>query len=374
MVARPRATAFLLLAGLVPAAPALAASSLHANAGGPARRQAWKAVYPSWRRAEPLSAHVHRIDAEIEGARLRPLTGQNRSLSGTTPKLLVQDPNGRTFLAKAKDPVNLNFERELFATRLRQAAGEPTVPVVSKSIDLEAGRRFDGYVKPMLPAQGPLAPDPAQWTLAQRNVVLADHVWAEFLGNDDTHRLQSIVLHAPGMTEPGSMNIDWDRSLLDYRRTRPLSRFRQGTPSPPAHNLLYRSYVRGTLDLDFGPSFDAIERIHGLSDQEIRDALGPFLDRVFEAPGRGYGPYPTRDALVQAVLARRDRLRDQFEVFVRSLMDERAQRLARSPRPPRMRQILADLRDGKMWLANRVLGSAAVSRVMQSMRRLQGEP
>jgi len=132
--------------------------------------------------------------------------------------------------------------------------------------------------------------------------------------------------------------------------------------------------VRGALDLDFGPSFDAIERIHGLSDQEIRGALGPFLDRVFEAPGRGYGPYPTRDALVQAVLARRDRLRDQFEVFVRSLMDERAQRLARSPRPPRMRQILADLRDGKMWLANRVLGSAAVSRVMQSMRRLQGEP
>ena len=298
------------------------------------RHAVWRVIYPEWKPNEPVGAYARSVDEKIAKLELRPVAGADKALSGASAKLVVE-ADGQRYVAKLRDTKYLKLEREQFAHALRRAADEPTVSIAPQTVKLPSGD-LHVYVKPFIPASGQLPANPRLWSPAERNTILAEHAWAEFLGNYDTKNEQSLVLDLPGGKK--ALNIDWDLALTDYEKNGPISRFKHFSPehhlpfAPPAHALLYRDFVHGKIDLDFAPTFDAISRIEKLSDQQIRDALAPFLAHAFAEPGAHVGPYRDPESLVKAVIGRRDGLRASFEKFVgvdpanrdpRSLLGER---------------------------------------------------
>lgn len=277
-------------------------------------------------RQQVLKAVSELSDDEIRALELTPVKAEEM-LRGNSVKMVVQDSAGRKYLFKPLGAEASVLETETAAMNLRRAAGEPTVAAVPQKVKLADGTVLEGYVKPFVKNQGNLVGDPTQWTSAQRHQVLADHGWAEFLGNYDTKSDQSVRI---GET---SLNVDWDHALSDYATNAPLSRFKSHNPAPPAQNLLYREFVKGKLDLDFRPLFETIDRIQGLPDAEIRAQLKPFVDKAF-AGGQAYGPYANPEAFMQAVLARKSTLKTNFTQFVARLQAERDFNLGRAKELP----------------------------------------
>lgn len=83
------------------------------------------------------------------------------------------------------------------------------------------------------------------------------------------------------------------------------------------------SYVHGDVNVDFGAMRDAVKRIQGLSNDEVKQALAPFIEAQFK-DGATFGQYASGDELLAGVLARRDALAPQFEEFIGKLEKERA--------------------------------------------------
>lgn len=256
---------------------------------------------------------------------------------GTSVKYVVEgggqaftfkpDLHPNPFRAKNFWPDSL-YERDFFAQRMRQLAGEPFVPPVRRSVMID-GERLRGYVRQRLPYNGKLPSDARTWSRAQVHQVLSDAVWSEFLGNYDMKTDQYAVVRLPGGGR-GAFAYDWDLSLGDYAREVPLSRHKslgKNNPLmvPTAANLLFAQYVRGEVDLDFAAMRDAVKRIQSLPDAEVAAALRPFIEKELGA-GRSFGPFQRGDQLVAAVLARKRSLSADFEALITSLQSERAQR------------------------------------------------
>jgi hypothetical protein len=254
---------------------------------------------------------------------LRPVAGQ-KPMRGNSPKLKVEDPKtGQQFIFKPIDAADATIETEAFAMRLRRAGNEPTYAAVPQQVTLADGTVLKGYVKPWVKSEGMLNAEPTLWTRTQREDILADHAWGEFLGNYDTKPDQSVVIGR------SAQNLDWDRSLVDYTKQMPLDRFKADNPAPPASSLLYREYVNGKVDLDFSAMFDAVKRIQGLPEAEVRSALAPYLSKTF-----GSATAPQAEALVQSVLTRQVGLESGFQSLVNGLKAERAFNLGQTPALP----------------------------------------
>jgi len=362
MTASRRLRWALLCALLLAALPAAALAQARGKRASPAqlvalRRGVWKAIGA-------------RSEQQIAKAVMKPVAGSK--LSGARAKLLVADEHGRRYMFKPTDLSTTWLDREHFAATLRRAAGEPTVPVVRQKVTLPTGEVLEGYVKPFLANQGELAADPRRWSEAQRAVVMADHVWAELLGNYDTKTDQSIVV-APGVRGgPAAVNIDWDLSLADYVTNRPLTRYKAMNSAPPSYNLLYNAYVHGKVDLDFAALYDAAARAQRIPDAEVRRALAPFLAKAF-AGGKTYGPYRAPEDLTRAVLARKANLAGDFERLVSGLEVERADFAGHSGRWGGWRRLALYARDGRMVGMGKLVQSSLFKRAMQVFRKFGGD-
>ncbi len=274
-------------------------------------------------RAERVAVYT---DAEIAALKLQP--AKAGPLRGNSVKIMAKDPaTGRKLLFKPLEAESTVYEIERFAMGMRRAGGEPTVPAVRQKLRTPDGKTLEGYVKPFVDNDGLLQANPKAWTRGEHEAVLADHAWAEFLGNYDTKSDQYVKV-------PGSaLNVDWDHALSDYANPQALTRFKAHNPAPPAQSMLYQAYVRGEVDLDFSALRETIARIGRIPDAQVKAELQPFLAKAF-ANGGTWGPYQTAEALTNAVLARKGGLAGKFDAFVVGLQQERAFNLGRSGQVP----------------------------------------
>jgi hypothetical protein len=321
-----------------------------------------------------LRAKVSRLVAPRSDAAMRKASLQVKgkpNARGARVKLTAEDKAGNRYMFKSADPKTTWLDREMFAQNMRRAAGEPSVPIVARSIKLAGGKSVTGYVKPYIKSSGNLPADPRTWSGAQRAVILADHAWAEFLGNYDTKVDQSIVIRPKGGPKT-AVNVDWDLSLTDYAVSKPVSRFKSMNSAPPAHNLLYRSYVRGKVPVDFRPLFEAVDRIQAIPDKEVRKALQPFVKKAF-ANGKTIGSYKTAEAFVQGVLDRKAGLRKEMRGLVRNLKAERVDRTKHRGVFAHIRRLPANLRDAKMVVVGRFVQSKSFAKMQSVFRKFGGE-
>jgi len=310
-----------------------------------------------------------RSDAAMRRAKLEVKGKPNAR--GARVKLTAQDKSGNRYMFKSADPKTTWLDREMFAQTMRRAAGEPTVPIVARSLQLPGGKSVTGYVKPYIKSSGNLAANPKTWSRAQRAVILADHAWAEFLGNYDTKVDQSIVIRPLGGPKT-VVNVDWDLALTDYAVGKPVSRFKAMNSAPPAHNLLYRSFVRGRVPVDFRPLFEAVDRIQAIPDKQVRKALQPFVKKAF-AGGKTVGRYKTPEAFVSAVLDRKAGLRRSMKTLVRDVKAERTDRTRNRNVLDHFRRLPANLRDAKMVVVGRFVQSKSFARMQSVFRKFGGE-
>jgi hypothetical protein len=294
------------------------------------------------------------------------------SLRGARAKLIVRDSQGRKYMFKQHDPAQTWPDREHFAQVLRQAAGEPHAPVAVTRVKLPDGRVVEGTVKPFLASEGELPANPRRWTAGLIAAVLADHAWAEMLGNYDTKTDQSLVIQPAGLRDKAAINIDWDLSLTDYVAARPVSRHKAMNSGPPAHNLLYNAFVHGRLDVDFAPLRDAVGRIQAIPDATVVQAMQPFLTKAF-AGGKALGPYRTAAQLVSAVLARKASLGQTFESLIGELEGERAEHAAGTGRYAGLGKVRSETRDARMVAWGRFIQSPAFERFQKMFRHFAGD-
>ncbi len=233
-------------------------------------------------------------------------------------KIVVDEATGQRFVFKAKIRGEALAECEMFSATLRARAGVPVVPVVA----VEVGG-VQGTAKPFVDNDGHMGIDPTTWTAAQQTMIVGDHPWLELLGNYDAKADQYIVVG------DGALNIDWDRAIEDIVRRptahdEPLSRNKRHWISPSCQEQLWFCYVLGEVDVDKTPIWTSIHRIEGLTRRGIEDALQPFAEATF-GRGVGHGPYQTKDALVDAIVARQQTLRPRFADLVERMDAERAE-------------------------------------------------
>jgi hypothetical protein len=201
-----------------------------------------------------------------------------------------------------------------------------------------------------------LAADPKRWTKAQVNAVLLDDPWLHLVGNMDAHVRQYVEM---GNT---AINVDWDRSFDPAVIDTKLDRFRQGHwYAPTAQGLLYQAYVRGEVDVNLKALVKIADRVQALPDADFLKGMDPFLTKAF-ANGKPYGPFKTRQAMEQALLARKASLGQDFRTLAAQLQAERAAGWYRHP--------VHATRDALMTLMERVNGSAAYKRFSKLMQRL----
>lgn len=300
--------------------------------------------------------------AAIAGRALRPVD-LDKKLTGSNVKFRAEDEQGNSYTFKPFKPWHTGFEQEQFALALRARAGEPYLPVVPQRLTLPTGRTLEGYVKPRLRGTDDLEGAPKSWSKPQRAQLLADAAWAEFLGNYDLKLDQYKTFEVEGVKGKVLLNADWDCALTDYlREPQPLDRYKalKGgltaagvvPAAPPAQSLLYEAYVRGKVELDFAPMFDAVSRIEKLSEAEIRAALAPLCARRFEG-GQAWGRFETPEDLVQAVLGRQKTLRGELGDLKAALDEERAYLASRKDKfLPSWREVKTWARDKWMHLGN----------------------
>lgn len=306
--------------------------------------------------------------AAVCGSKLRPVQNSEK-LSGVSEKFIVEhSESGARYVFKTQHSLAGSGEAELFATALRQGAGWPSVDVAAKRVQVD-GSSLTGYIKPFIDNEGELSTNPSEWTKQQRVVVLADAVWAEFLGNYDTKPQQYLKLGR------SALNIDWDHALMDHARNpnaheQPLSRFKRSNFAPPSQSLLYRAFVRGEIDLDFTIFSGALAQISSLSRQDIADAIVPFADSKFQG-GRAYGPFENVDALIDNVVARQETLPSRFDALTKDLIQERKQSM--SPDAPTRGHYGRRVQDAAVHGTQRIVDAPAYGKlytVAQASRKV----
>ncbi|MBX7098065.1 MAG: hypothetical protein K1X89_10155 [Myxococcaceae bacterium] len=253
---------------------------------------------------------------------------------GTSAKFVVEaqvpDKDGKLetkkFTFKPNPDPRHFYARDDFANTLRRAADEPALADGARvHMPINDHQAIEGWVRPRVGSNGrELGNDPKAWTEAEARQVVVDAVWSEFLGNYDMKTDQYAIRDLKKQDTQVAFNKDWDLTLHDYEKSQgELDRYKTYKwKIPTAQNLLFMSYVHGDVNVDFGAMRDAVKRIQGLSDGEVKAALAPFIEAQFK-DGASFGQYRTGDELVSAVLARRDALGAQFEEFIGTLEKER---------------------------------------------------
>ena len=310
-----------------------------------------------------VRAHLAGYDAStIAGRTLKPVD-LDKKLTGSNVKFRAEDEAGNSYTFKPFKPWHSGFQQEQFALALRTKAGEPALPVVPQTLTLPTGRTLEGYVKPRLKDTDDLSGSPAKWSKPQRDQLLADAAWAEFLGNYDLKLDQYKTFKVEGVEGKVLLNADWDCALTDYGHDpQKLDRYKalKGgltavglvPAAPPAQALLYEAHVRGKLELDFRPMFDAVGRIEKLSESDIRAALAPLLARRFEN-GQRWGDFQKPEDVVQAVLVRQATLRRELTGLKEALDEERSYLASRKDKLlPSWREVKTWAKDKWMHLGN----------------------
>ncbi len=331
---------------------------------------------------------------EISAAQLH-VVDLGQKFTGSNIKFHAEDGSdpAHKFTFKPFNPASTNFEKDVMGNSIRARGGEASAQPVPQSLTLPDGQVLDGYVKPHVKGDD-LTGDPTKWSPGVIDSVLADAPWAEFLGNYDLKLDQYKVIKVGEKDKDArgegtaaaqsdtkderptvAVNRDWDTVMSDYQQQDHLDRykaFKTGIvakgwlpAAPPAQNLLYEAYVKGRLDINFAPMFEAIERIQAIPDADIAADMKPFLDKTF-AKGKTFGPYKSPNELVAAVLDRKAHLKENFERFVQDLKDERAGLAADKARfIPTMRELRTWLRDSWMHLGEWFVESPLLKKLNQ---------
>lgn len=278
-------------------------------------------------------------DAAVARLALAPVA--DKPLEGASAKVMARDvASGRRFIFKPAVPGNPSHAVDQMAIRLKQAASEPTYQSVARKLTLADGRAVDGYVKPIWTGVTPLAADSTRWSPEVRAQLLADAPWTRILGDVDNHPGQYLQVDATHQL----VNVDRDMSLTGYASAASMDRFaRQRVAYPGAQELLFDDYVNGRTQLDFKPLFEEVKRIQALPDDTIRSAVRPAAE-AWVASGKS-GEMKSADEVVNAMLARKQTLRTDFQGLVQSLQKERAWKAGRGGTAP---SVASDLREARL--------------------------
>jgi hypothetical protein len=241
---------------------------------------------------------------------------------GASPKCFLHDASGGRYLFKPTlNDEDLTACASQLAMALRQAADEPHVNVARRVVPGDDGAPMEGLVSPWIQTRGVLPCEASAWSPGQQAQILADAPWFELLGNYDTRPDQYVVLPDGNIS-----NIDWDHTGRDHLHDRRLDRFKADNPTPPAQNLLYQAYVRGQIDLDFTPMFEAIERIEAIPEQELTSICRAFAREAYSRSPSVRRRFASPEAYARAFLERRSNLRTRFRRLVADLRQERSGR------------------------------------------------
>lgn len=227
-------------------------------------------------------------------------------LGGNKPKRFLKDAAGALFLHK------------LDAERIRAAGGE----VASRIAALVAGPggfvpvkavEQDGdwsTVQPMVPDAKQLNTDVTSLSKDQLKQLARERVIDWVVANHDSK---------PGnfITTPDGTVLGIDKEqAFKFIGQDELSTDYKPNPSEPIHNLLYKAYAAGKLDLDLEDALPAIQAVENTSDEDWEAAIQPYLDAL---------PASKRKEVKQAILDRKHNVRKDFEKFYSELRKQRGE-------------------------------------------------
>jgi hypothetical protein len=117
-------------------------------------------------------------------------------------------------------------------------------------------------------------------------------------------------------TKDGSiLGIDKEQAFKFIGQDK-LSTDYEPNPSPPVYNALYNLYAEKKLDLDPNDVLPFIQAVEGVSEDDWRKAVQPYIDAL---------PVEERVPKLSAILARKNGVRTEFELFFSGLMKKRGE-------------------------------------------------
>jgi hypothetical protein len=344
-----------------PTAPVVAATPMHQApktaptakpaAGSPASLPAGivakKAGFAEKR--SQMAAGLQHLAAAMAATADRPTPGEVQNLKltptsapvhgGAHSKQFFTDEKGRVWMFKPSVPARAAAEQA--AADLFHRAGLPAVPVFAHKVSGKSGS-----LQPIVPHTGTVDPHPGSWSQGDVDAMVRFHVASWMVGDHDAK--PDNMLRTPG---GGILAIDqgqaWkfvgrDRLDVDYH---PNSSY---GVSPPVYHQAYKAAKSGKLaaGVKIRPEAAApvIAAFESIGTTELRNMIRPVAEQGAAEQLPWYQPMrdsakkrfktadPTpaqiADAFVDHVVARKDRLRQDFAAFFAGLGVEGAEHLA----------------------------------------------